>query len=199
MTRMFYEQDILEGLTKKTFYDSPRIVLTDLEQSLLEKTSTSLVLSHSSYARWHGNKVRYSTSDWTSRSRLLPQLPLVYVCLYKHMYMYICIYTHIYISICTYVYKYICIYVHMYTETYVYVRIHIHMYKVHMFMYMHMYMYVRIHMYICVHIHICMWTCIYTHISTYVYIHTYLLNTYTYIYVHTHMKRESVVYWYSVQ
>jgi hypothetical protein len=29
--RMFYEQDILEGLTKKTFYDSPRIVLTDLE------------------------------------------------------------------------------------------------------------------------------------------------------------------------
>jgi hypothetical protein len=44
--RMFYEQDILEGLTKKTFYDSPRIVLTDLEQSLLEKTSTSLVSSH---------------------------------------------------------------------------------------------------------------------------------------------------------
>ena len=41
---MFYEQDILEGLTKKTFYDSSRIVLTDLEQSLLEKTSTSLVL-----------------------------------------------------------------------------------------------------------------------------------------------------------
>jgi len=43
--RMFYEQDILESLTKKTFYDSPRIVLTDLEQSLLEKTNTSLVLS----------------------------------------------------------------------------------------------------------------------------------------------------------
>jgi hypothetical protein len=41
---MFYEQDTLEGLTKKTFYDSSRIVLTDLEQSLLEKTSTSLVL-----------------------------------------------------------------------------------------------------------------------------------------------------------
>jgi hypothetical protein len=38
--RMFYEQDILEGLTKKTFYDSPRIVLTDLEQSLLEKTTS---------------------------------------------------------------------------------------------------------------------------------------------------------------
>ena len=29
---MFYEQDILEGFTKKTFYDSSRIVLTDLEQ-----------------------------------------------------------------------------------------------------------------------------------------------------------------------
>ena len=43
--RMFYERDILEGLTKKTFYDSPRIDLTDLEQSLLEKTSTSLVCS----------------------------------------------------------------------------------------------------------------------------------------------------------
>jgi hypothetical protein len=43
LKRMFYERDILEGLTKKTFYDSPRIVLTDLEQSLLEKTSTSLV------------------------------------------------------------------------------------------------------------------------------------------------------------
>ena len=42
---MFYERDILEGLTKKTFYDSPRIDLTDLEQSLLEKTSTSLVCS----------------------------------------------------------------------------------------------------------------------------------------------------------
>jgi len=49
--RMFYEQEILEGLTKKTFYDSPRIVLTDLEQSLLEKTSTSLVLSHRLHAR----------------------------------------------------------------------------------------------------------------------------------------------------
>ncbi len=36
-------EDLQEGLTKKTFYDSPRIVLTDLEQSLLEKTSTSLV------------------------------------------------------------------------------------------------------------------------------------------------------------
>ena len=35
---LFYERDILEG-------DSPRTVLTDLEQSLLEKTSTSLVCS----------------------------------------------------------------------------------------------------------------------------------------------------------
>ena len=60
--RMFYEQDILEGLTKKTFYDSPRIVSTDLEQSLLENTSTSLVFTHRLHARWHGNKVRYSTS-----------------------------------------------------------------------------------------------------------------------------------------
>jgi hypothetical protein len=76
--RMFFEQEILEGLTKKTFYDSSRIVLTDLEQSLLEKTSTSLVSSHCSLARWHGNKVCYSTSDWTSRSRLFPQLPLGY-------------------------------------------------------------------------------------------------------------------------
>jgi predicted regulator of Ras-like GTPase activity (Roadblock/LC7/MglB family) len=42
---MFYERDILEGLTKKTFYDSPRIVLTDLEHSLLAKTNTSLVSS----------------------------------------------------------------------------------------------------------------------------------------------------------
>ena len=49
--RMFYERDILEGLTKKTFYDSPRIVLTDLEQSLLEKTSTSLVSSHRLHER----------------------------------------------------------------------------------------------------------------------------------------------------
>ena len=60
--RMFYEQDILEGLTKKTFYDSSRIVLTDLEQSLLEKTSTSLVFTHRLHARWQGNKVCYSTS-----------------------------------------------------------------------------------------------------------------------------------------
>jgi hypothetical protein len=30
----------------QTFYDSSRIVLTDLEQSLLEKTSTSRVSSH---------------------------------------------------------------------------------------------------------------------------------------------------------
>jgi hypothetical protein len=37
---MFYERNILEGLTKWNFYDSPRI-----EQSLLEKTSTSLVCS----------------------------------------------------------------------------------------------------------------------------------------------------------
>jgi hypothetical protein len=49
--RMFYEQNILEGLTKKTFYDSPRIVLTDLEQSLLEKTKTSLVSIHHLRAR----------------------------------------------------------------------------------------------------------------------------------------------------
>jgi len=35
--RMFYEQDILEGLTKKTFYDSPRIVLTDLEQKFIRE------------------------------------------------------------------------------------------------------------------------------------------------------------------
>jgi hypothetical protein len=32
---MFYEQDILEGLTKKTFYDSTRIVLTDLEKKFI--------------------------------------------------------------------------------------------------------------------------------------------------------------------
>ena len=51
MTRMFYEQDILEGLTKKTFYDSSGMVLTDLEQSLLEKTSTNLVFSHRLHAR----------------------------------------------------------------------------------------------------------------------------------------------------
>jgi hypothetical protein len=38
--RMFYERNILEGLTKWNFYDSPKI-----EQSLLEKTSTSLVYS----------------------------------------------------------------------------------------------------------------------------------------------------------
>ena len=49
--RMFYERDILEGLTKKTFYDSPRIDLTDLEQSLLGKTSTSLVYSRLLRAR----------------------------------------------------------------------------------------------------------------------------------------------------
>jgi len=60
--RMFYKQTILEVLTKKTFYDSPRIVLTDLEQSLLEKKSTSLVFTHRLHARWHGNKACYSTS-----------------------------------------------------------------------------------------------------------------------------------------
>jgi hypothetical protein len=49
--RIFYKQTILEGLTKKTFYDSPRIVLTDLEQSLLEKKSTSLVFTHRLNAR----------------------------------------------------------------------------------------------------------------------------------------------------
>jgi hypothetical protein len=38
--RLFYERNILEGLTKWNFYDSPRI-----EQSLLEKTSTTLVYS----------------------------------------------------------------------------------------------------------------------------------------------------------
>jgi hypothetical protein len=40
--RMFYEQKNLEGLTKKTFYDSPRIVLTDLEQSLRQVRVRSL-------------------------------------------------------------------------------------------------------------------------------------------------------------
>ena len=38
--RMFYERNILEDPTKWNFHDSPRI-----EQSLLEKTSTSLVCS----------------------------------------------------------------------------------------------------------------------------------------------------------
>jgi hypothetical protein len=38
--RMFYERNILEDPTKWNFHDSPRI-----EQSLLEKTSTSLVYS----------------------------------------------------------------------------------------------------------------------------------------------------------
>ena len=65
MTRMFYEQDILEGLTKKTFYDSPRIVLTDLEQSLLEKTSTSLVYPISYEYVDTALKARYLDLCWT--------------------------------------------------------------------------------------------------------------------------------------
>ena len=76
--RMFYERDILEGLTKKTFYDSPRIVLTDLEQSLLEKTSTSLVCSIIYKHVDTAIKCVTSTCGWTLRSRIFPQLPLAY-------------------------------------------------------------------------------------------------------------------------
>ena len=76
--RMFHEQDILEleGLTKKTFYDSPRIVLTDLEQSLLEKTSTSLVSSHRLFARWHDIKVLLDLWLDLTVPALVPKLPL---------------------------------------------------------------------------------------------------------------------------
>jgi hypothetical protein len=55
---------------------SPEILSPDLGQSLLEKTSTSLVLSSQPFYARHGNKGATSTSVWTQRSRLLPSVPL---------------------------------------------------------------------------------------------------------------------------
>ena len=64
---MFYE---------KTFYDSPRIDTPRIEQSLLGKTSTSLVYSSLLRERWHGIK-RHVTSTCVGPNgqRLIPALP----------------------------------------------------------------------------------------------------------------------------